>query len=110
MNLGSYLAQSTWGYPIIGAIHVLAMAWFGGTVLVASLEPDLRKLTRLGLALALFSGAVLFWMHPFQYYSSMSFRVKLVLLLVLAGMKRGRTVSLILWAAIIFASRGIAFW
>lgn len=104
------MAQSTWGYPIIGAIHVLAMAWFGGTVLVASLEPDLRKLGRAGLALAFVSGAVLFWMHPLQYYSSMSFRVKLVLLLVLAGMKRRRTVSLILWAAIIFASRGIAFW
>ena len=86
------------------------MAWFGGTVLVASLESDLRKLSLLGLAVALVSGAVLFWMHPFQYYSSMSFRVKLVLLLVLAGMKRRRTVSLILWAAIIFASRGIAFW
>jgi hypothetical protein len=110
LNLGSYLAQSTWGYPIISAIHVLAMAWFGGTVLVASLEPDLRKLSRAGLGLALVSGAILFWMHPFQYYGSMSFRVKLVLLLVLAGMKRCGTASLILWAAIIFASRGIAFW
>ena len=24
------LSQSTWGVPIIGAIHVLAIAWFGG--------------------------------------------------------------------------------
>ena len=32
------ISQSTWGYPIVSAIHVLGMALFGGTVLVTDLR------------------------------------------------------------------------
>jgi hypothetical protein len=28
-----WLKGSTWGYLIVGTLHVLGMAWFGGTVL-----------------------------------------------------------------------------
>jgi hypothetical protein len=109
LNLHTFLRESTWGYPIIGAIHVLGIAWFGGTILVAQFATDLRRLRRIGLALLLISGAVLFWLQPEQYYNSVSFRLKLVLLLLLLGVKPASVLSLILWAAIVFASRGIAF-
>jgi len=32
--LSQTISQSTWGYPILGALHVLAIALFAGTVLV----------------------------------------------------------------------------
>ncbi len=109
MNLQTFLRESTWGYPIIAAVHVLGIAWFGGTILVAQFTPELRGLRRIGIALLLISGAILFWLHPAQYYSSISFRVKMVLLVPLVWTRPSSAFSLALWAAIIFASRGIAF-
>ncbi|MBI2150215.1 MAG: hypothetical protein HYU27_06375 [Acidobacteria bacterium] len=101
-----WLAESTWGYPIIGAIHVLGLAWFGGTVLIADRELLVWK--RIGLAVMLLTGALLFGMHPVRYYSSMAFRVKM-LLFALLGFKCSRRISIILWIVIIFAARGVAF-
>jgi len=109
LNLQDFLRGSTWGYPIISAIHVLGIAWFGGTILIAQLAPDLRNLRRIGIALLLVTGAVLFWLHPTQYYDSISFRLKLLLLVVLLRIKPASVLSLAIWTAIIFASRGIAF-
>src|SRR5678815_3453147 len=39
-----------------------------------SLRSGLRHLRRIGLAVLLLSGAVLFWLQPAQYYRSTSFR------------------------------------
>jgi hypothetical protein len=110
LSLQTFLRESTWGYPIIAAIHVLAMAWFGGTVLVAQFAWDLRRLRRVGIAVVLISGAVLFWLQPAQYYDSVSFRVKMLLIVAALWTKPASRVSLFLWVVIIFASRGIAFW
>lgn len=109
MNLQAFLRESTWGFPIISAIHVLGIAWFGGTLLVSRFDRDLRGWRRAGLALLLVSGAVLFWLQPAAYYNSTSFRAKMVLLAVLIFMKPARPFALVLWAAVIVASRGIAF-
>ena len=109
MNLQTFLRESTWGYPIIGAIHVLGIAWFGGTVLVSGFAEDLRRLRRIGLGILLASGALLFWLHPLQYSNSISFRVKILLILLLIRTKIASPLSFALWIAIIFASRGIAF-
>jgi hypothetical protein len=110
LNLQTFLGESTWGYPIISAIHVLAIAWFGGTVLLSSFDPQLRTLRRIGLALALSTGAILFWLHPGMYAHSTSFRVKMVLLGLVLIMKPSSKLAIGFWVAIIFASRGIAFW
>ena len=109
MNLQTFLRESTWGYPIIGAIHVLGIAWFGGTVLIAGFGEDLRRLQRIGLGVLLASGALLFWLHPLQYSNSISFRLKMLLLLLLIRTKIASPFSFALWIAIIFASRDIAF-
>jgi len=109
------LSQSTWAVPIIGAIHVLAIAWFGGSVLVNDVR--LRRFRRTGLTILLFTGALLFWSQPLRLYYSDFFRAK-VLLLVLIGVSAllparharvAMALSLALWAAVIFASRGIAY-
>jgi hypothetical protein len=109
LNLLAFLRESTWGYPIIGAIHVLGIAWFGGTVLAAGFDEDLRRLRRIGLGVLLASGALLFALHPLQYSNSISFRVKMLLLVLLIRAKTASPLSLALWIAIIFAARGIAF-
>ena len=109
MNLQTFLRESTWGYPIIGAIHVLGIAWFGGTVLASRYVPDLRRLRAVGITLLLASGAVLFWLQPMRYYNSTSFRVKMLLVILLLRMKTASALALATWVAIIFASRGIAF-
>jgi hypothetical protein len=62
----------------------------------------------------LLTGALLFWLEPLKCYNSVSFRVKLLLLLSLVFAaflppKLARATSLILWAGVILASQGIAF-
>jgi hypothetical protein len=109
------LSQSTWAVPIIGAIHVLAIAWFGGSVLVDDVR--LRRFRWIGLSILLFTGALLFWSEPLRLYYSQFFRVKLVLLIAigLATLLPDRyarlamAFSLALWAGVILASRGIAY-
>jgi len=109
LSLQSFLRESVWGYPIIAAIHVLGIAWFGGTVLVGEFGSELRTWRKAGLALLLTSGVILFLLHPAQYANSASFRAKMFLLILLTRTKPASAMSLALWAAIIFASRGIAF-
>ena len=64
---------------------------------------------RIGLVFVLLTGALLFWLHPAQYYSSTFFRLKMLLLLFIPLTRPASRLSLALWAAIIFAARGIAF-
>ena len=44
-----------------------------------------------------------------RYYNSTSFRVKMLLLILLLKTKPASALALATWVAIIFASRGIAF-
>ena len=118
------ISESTWGYPVVGAVHVLAIALFGGAVLVTNLrglglKRDVRWLKLLGLALMISTGALLFASGAVRYYSSGAFRMKMALLglLLLNSLAASRcrtlalhsAIALALWAAVIFASRGIAF-
>lgn len=109
------LSQSTWAVPIIGAIHVLAIAWFGGTVLVN--DPRLRRFRWTGLSILLATGALLFWSQPLRLYYSQFFRLKMLLLVLIGASallpvryaRLAMVLSLVLWASVICASRGIAY-
>jgi hypothetical protein len=117
------ISQSTWGYPVIAACHVLAMALFGGCVLVANLGlvddvSEVRAVRWTGFALVMLTGVVLFLSSPQRYFGSRFFQLKLLLLLLLGvnavcfriWPRRGLSyISLGLWIAVIFAARGIAF-
>jgi hypothetical protein len=128
------ISESTWGYPIIGAFHVLAIALSGGAILIPHLralgfavpgrkisDPDreVRWIRRTGVALVVITGALLFASGAVGYYRSTAFRIKIVLLAILvlnavASSRQSRSklhsaISLALWTAVIFAARGIAF-
>jgi|KBSMisStandDraft_5_1062788.scaffolds.fasta_scaffold97726_3 hypothetical protein len=113
------LSQSTWSVPIIGAIHVLAIAWFGGSVLVDDPQNDnvLRRFRWIGLSILLFTGALLFCSQPLRLYYSQFFRLKMLLMVLIGASalfptRQGRlamVLSLALWAGVILASRGIAY-
>ena len=98
------LRESTWGFPILGAVHVLGIAWFGGALLVA----PATAWRRIGLAVMLVTGALLFYVEPLKCYHSVAFWIKMALL-GLIGVNPLRRFSLVLWAGVIFAARGIAF-
>ena len=110
-----WIKESTWGYPILGAIHVLGLAWFGATVLIV--DRQLRAWKGIGLAIMFVTGTLLFALQPARYYAGVSFRIKMLLLLFLAvnaaisrtrtGLPRGMVLAL--WVSVIFASRAIAF-
>lgn len=121
MALSRAISESTWGYPVIGALHVLAMALFGCAVLISnfSLPEDalqLRKWKWLFFAVVMLTGVLLFASNAARYAGSVCFKAKLMLL-VLAALnalffsrsRRRAYVSTALLAAVIFASRGIAF-
>jgi hypothetical protein len=109
------LSQSTWSIPIIGAIHVLAIAWFGGVVFVRNAQ--LRRFRWIGVTILLCTGALLFWSQPLRLYYSLFFRAKMLLLLLIVLVaclparhaRLSMVISLLLWAGVIFASRGIAY-
>jgi len=115
--LSQIISESTWGYPIVGAIHVLAIALFGGAIVITHAD-EVRWLKRIGLAAVISTGGLLFISAPVRYYDSTFFRIKMVLLLLIlmssilfsrqpSALRRG--IVLALWAAVIFAARGIAF-
>jgi hypothetical protein len=135
-------------YPILGAFHMLGIAWFGGMLLMSDLrvlgiglrqEPvsevfsHFRRWKWAGFIILLISGGLLWWAEPVVCYNSLMFRIKFVLLL-LAGLNaaffrkgldaslasggspvRSQSVrlaacaSLLLWVALVFTGRGIAF-
>src|SRR5215831_61856 len=81
-------------YPIIGGIHLLAIAWFGGIVLASDLRllgwlmsgrrfSDLwyqsRPWKRLGFAVVVATGLLLTWAEPVRLWGSPSFWAKMSL-------------------------------
>jgi hypothetical protein len=102
-----WLSESIWGYPVIAAVHVLGMAWFGALAIARGL--DVRRLKWLAVALLLTSGIVLFGLHPVQYSESIAFRIKILLLVLISVLNLPRSVVLAMWVGVIFASRFIAF-
>ena len=136
-------------YPILGAFHLIGIAWFGGMLLMGDLrvlgiglrhEPvsevlsQFRRWKWVGFAVVLASGGLLWWAEPVVCYKSISFRIKMVLLLLVGvnalvfrkgaygslatgdpapvnsrGARLSAGVSMLLWVALVFTGRGIAF-
>jgi hypothetical protein len=103
----SNLAETTWGFPILSALHVLGLAWFGGLVLVPG---DLMLQKRWALSFMLATGLPLFLMQPGHYVHNVAFWIKMALILSILLLRRiGIWPALGLWFAVICAARAIAF-
>ncbi len=123
-------------YPILGAFHLAAIAWFGGMVLIGDLTAlriGLREVSAseimeqfsrwkwVGFAVVMVSGGLLWWAEPLVCYNSVSFRIKIVLLLLVGlntfvlkrtyrqNARLTACASILLWLGLIFSGRGIAF-
>jgi hypothetical protein len=100
-GFSTMLRESTWGFPIASAVHVLGLAWFGGAALAKR-----RRLRQIGLVFLLTTGAIVFAIEPLKCYHSAFFWAKLLLIAMAALLPR---VAVALWIAVIFASRGIGY-
>jgi hypothetical protein len=98
-NLSTAIREGALLYPIIGGVHLLAIALFGGMLVMTDLRllgwamqgravsdvlEQFRVWKRAGFALVVSSGLLLAWAEPLKLYRSPSFWVKITLL-VLVG-------------------------
>ncbi len=143
------LHESLYTWPLVESTHVLSLGLFVGTtamldlrllglamprVPVSELTGRLLPWTRVGFAVMMSTGVLLFYATPVTYYHSIFFRIKVLLLLV-AGFNvwffHSRThrrvakwdlaavppraarvaavVSLVAWASVVVAGRLIAY-
>ncbi len=93
------LHESTWGYPLVESVHVLALSLFLGLaamldlrllgftlrrVPVSEVAGRLLPWTVAGFAVMIVTGGLLFYGIPVRTYQNIFFRIKVVLL-VLSG-------------------------
>ena len=98
-NLSTAIREGALLYPIIGGFHLLAIALFGGMLVMTDLRllgwamqqrrvsdvvEQFRAWKRAGFVLVALSGLLLAWAEPLKLYRSPSFWVKMALL-VLVG-------------------------
>lgn len=142
------LHESQYAYAVIESIHVWALCLFVGFAVLLDLRlvgaifrdvpvSDMARRvlpwTKVGFAIMVLSGIVLFYAIPLRTYHNVFFRIKVVLL-ILAGLnafvfhhgiygkvahwdlkipprpaRMAGLCSLVLWAAIIFSGRLIAY-
>ncbi len=143
------LRESTWAEPIVETLHVLTLTLFLGFAIVLDLRLLGLQMTRRrasevirelnpwllgGFAIMMVTGMLLFCGDPVSFYSTIFFKVKMILLAV-AGLnvlvfnatvgrriacwdqdsqtpgraKLAAILSLVVWAAIIAAGRAIAY-
>jgi hypothetical protein len=143
------LHESLWVWPLLESTHVLTLTLFAGTAILFDLRLTgraLRKVpaaevlarllpwTRVGFAIMVATGLLLFYATPVRNYQNIFFRAKMVLM-ALAGLnvwlfhrrtyrrvhdwgaaalpppaaRRAGYASLVLWAGVIVCGRLIAY-
>ena len=145
-RLASFVAETLWAYPLFETLHSLGMAMLIGALGLANLRVlgfkrelplvgtlDLLPLAWLGFTINLISGLALFSSDAVYFWASMTFRIKLGLILlggvnafvlgrsVFSDARAGRAVpastgarliagsSLVFWFGAIAAGRLIAY-
>src|SRR5450755_1421790 len=96
-DLSTTIREGALPYPVIGGIHLLGIALFGGMVLVTDLRllgwvmrrqlvsevvQQFRPWKQAGFVLVVGSGLLLAWAEPQKLYRSPSFWIKMALLLL----------------------------
>lgn len=93
-DLSMAIREGALPYPIIGGLHLLGIALFGGMLLatdlrllgwamttrpIADVVGQLRNWKRFGFVVVVASGLLLAWCEPIKLYRSHSFWIKMVL-------------------------------
>jgi hypothetical protein len=93
-SVGIYMRDSTWAFAIVEVVHLLALAIFGGTVLLVDLRimdlafkaqlrsriaRELLPLTGGGVVVMFITGILLVANGPVRYYFNPAFRLKMIL-------------------------------
>lgn len=145
--IGTYVRQSDWGFQALQSLHFLGMSLLIGVVGAIDLRvlgvakaiplPQLHRflpLAFVGFGINLITGTLFFMHDPWTYYFNMSFRLKMLLILLSGinamwfrvgvfldlekwgpGIETSRlaklisAISLLLWIGVITAGRYIAF-
>jgi hypothetical protein len=128
--LGTTVRDTVWAFPVIETFHLLALAVLLGTVLIVNLRAfglgarynlasELEPWMRTSLAVLILSGIPMAMSEPMKCYESVSFPIKMGLLMMAIlwhfGVQRrfkGRIaagISLFLWAGIGVAGKGIPY-
>ena len=143
------LLESYYAWPLLESTHVLTLALFVGTALmmdlrlvgvafrgvpVSAFTGRMLPWTRVGFAIMVATGLLLFYSSPLRYYHNLFFRVKVVLL-VAAGLnvwffhsrvhrslpewdgaarppraaRIAGVVSLVAWTGVVFSGRLVAY-
>src|SRR4030095_14002979 len=100
---GAYLRESTFGFSILLTVHVVAMCWFFGLILMMDLRlvgvanlrtraseisPRLLPWQVVGFIVMAITGVLLVWAQPLRYFGQKFFWWKMGLM-VLAGINAG---------------------
>lgn len=127
-----FLRTSFYLYPILNAVHILALGALVTAVVVMDLRvlgawraiplqsvmALLRPLAVVALILAVVTGGLLFSVRPLDYVANPAFRLKLVLLLVALVNAAAFQVwprpvlavlSILIWPAVLLSGRFIGF-
>jgi hypothetical protein len=131
--LGTTVRDTVWAFPVIETFHLLALAVLLGTVLIINLRafgvgrrelepdlgPELETWMRVSLAVLILSGIPMFLSEPMKCYESVSFPIKIGLLLIailwhftIQRKWKGKLTagfSIMLWAGIGIAGKGIPY-
>ena len=148
-SFGTLIRESTWGEPVIETIHVLTLTVFLGFVILLDLRLLDLALRRTpvsmvfrqlnpwlfgAFAIMLVTGISLFAGDPVLFYSTIFFKLKMIMLLAAAlnvvvynltlgrrlmqwdslpvtptGAKVTGVLSLVLWISVVACGRGIAY-
>ena len=96
-DVGTAIREGALYYPIIGGIHLLSIALFGGMILATDLRllgwglqrypisdvvSQLRPWKWIGFGVASVSGLLLTWAEPVKLYHSKSFWTKMALIAI----------------------------
>jgi hypothetical protein len=97
-SIGTSMRESVWTFPIIETVHLLALAFSVGIIVLVDLRLTglamkeqpvtdvfgrLQPMALKGFAINVVSGLLLFWSEPLKCYNSVYFRAKLIMLFVL---------------------------
>ena len=120
--------KNSWIFPVVQSVHLIGIALMVGTIVLVDLHrlgyglrhrvSDFNRWTRIGAAIMLVTGPILFAADVTRYLSNPAFRLKMVFLLLAVvfhftgrdrvSPKLAAIISMALWTFVVLGGRAIA--